>query len=103
MFKILSALTAIQLSVHIFNAVFKIKNLQIDERDVNEHSEELQPLNSNKACQLCLEPRKNTSLSFCGHLFCWFCIHKWLQTSNECPICRKTLNPRKIVPLQNFT
>lgn len=98
-FKILSVLTAIHLSILLFMALFKNQKVQ---NGVNEHYSEEISLSSSK-CLLCLEPRRNTSLSFCGHLFCWHCIHEWLQTNEFCPICRKTLNPRNIVPLQNFT
>lgn len=80
--------------------VFKKQTVQNTLDD--QHSVKQIPISNNSKCSLCLEPRKNTSLSFCGHLFCWSCIHEWLQTNNFCPICRKTLNPRRIVPLQNF-
>jgi len=98
-FKILSVLTAIHLSVLMIMALFKTPKVQINEE---EHPSQPIPLDSSCKCSLCLEPRKNTSLSFCGHLFCWYCIHEWLQTNDFCPICRKALNPRMVVPLQNF-
>lgn len=79
-------------------ALFKNQKVQSNSEKLNN---EPISLNCGK-CSLCLEPRQNPSLTFCGHLFCWYCIHEWLQTNNYCPICRKILNPRKIVPLQNF-
>lgn len=97
-FKILSVLTATHLIVLTAMSLFKSRKVQ----NLDVHSDEPITQSSGK-CSLCLEPRKNTSLSFCGHLFCWYCIHEWLQTNDFCPICRKTLNSRKIVLLQNFT
>ncbi|XP_026813648.1 peroxisome biogenesis factor 10-like [Rhopalosiphum maidis] len=98
-FKILSVLTAIHLSVLMIMAVLKSPKAHKNEE---EHPSQSIPLNSSSKCSLCLEPRQKTSLSFCGHLFCWSCIHEWLQTNDFCPICRKALNPRMVVPLQNF-
>ncbi len=31
-------------------------------------------------CVLCLEERRNTSSTPCGHLFCWECITEWCNT-----------------------
>lgn len=53
-------------------------------------------------CVLCLELRKSTSVTQCGHLFCWNCILDWLQQKEECPICRESIKKSTIVCLQNF-
>lgn len=55
-------------------------------------------------CSLCMCPRKNTSATECGHLFCWECIIKWCRASKtgsaECPLCRQLVQPQKILMLQ---
>jgi len=53
-------------------------------------------------CSLCLEQRKHTSLTACGHLFCWSCIQEWIRNKPECPLCREDLHPNQIVCLRNY-
>jgi peroxin-10 len=53
-------------------------------------------------CALCLETRKNTSVTPCGHLFCWNCILEWVQTQQICPLCRERVMPSRVVLLQNY-
>ncbi|KAK7068452.1 peroxisome biogenesis factor 10 [Halocaridina rubra] len=49
-------------------------------------------VDNKKQCPLCLDERQNSSVTPCGHLFCWQCIHECLQTTQQCPLCRhKTL------------
>ncbi|KAK7110304.1 peroxisome biogenesis factor 10-like [Littorina saxatilis] len=53
-------------------------------------------------CSLCLGPRRCSTLTVCGHLFCWDCIHQWCQQKAECPLCREQFPPHRLVPLQNY-
>ena len=41
-------------------------------------------------CPICLGRVKNAMKpNCCIHVFCGYCIRKWKQSSNRCPICRK--------------
>ncbi|XP_016972677.1 peroxisome biogenesis factor 10 [Drosophila rhopaloa] len=53
-------------------------------------------------CILCLEPRFNSSLTPCGHIFCWSCLLEWLEERDECPLCRESLKKSQVIPLQNY-
>jgi len=52
-------------------------------------------------CSLCYGPFVNCSVTPCGHLFCWSCVHEWLATKPECPLCRDEVDPKYVVLLQN--
>lgn len=54
------------------------------------------------SCSLCFEKRSFSSATPCGHLFCYYCIHNWMETKAECPVCRQNLDPREIVLLRNL-
>ena len=41
-------------------------------------------------CRLCLERRRDTAVTPCGHLFCWTCLCHWLWQSPQCPLCRRS-------------
>ena len=30
-------------------------------------------------CNICLDVARNAVISLCGHLFCWPCLHQWLE------------------------
>uniref|UniRef100_A0A671E6A4 E3 ubiquitin-protein ligase RNF n=1 Tax=Rhinolophus ferrumequinum TaxID=59479 RepID=A0A671E6A4_RHIFE len=42
-------------------------------------------------CNICLETAWEAVVSVCGHLYCWSCLHQWLETRPE--------RREKVVPL----
>ncbi|CAF1470974.1 unnamed protein product, partial [Rotaria magnacalcarata] len=53
-------------------------------------------------CNICLETAHNAVLSLCGHLFCWPCIHQWLETrihNPTCPVCKSSISREKLIPI----
>lgn len=53
-------------------------------------------------CNICLETAREAVISMCGHLYCWPCLHQWLETRperQECPVCKAGISREKVVPL----
>ncbi|KAE9554665.1 hypothetical protein FO519_002152 [Halicephalobus sp. NKZ332] len=53
-------------------------------------------------CNICLDTPKDAVVSYCGHLFCWPCLHRWFETkqnSQVCPVCKSGLDHTKVVPI----
>ncbi|KAG7167556.1 E3 ubiquitin-protein ligase RNF185-like [Homarus americanus] len=57
---------------------------------------------SNFECNICLDTAKDAVISMCGHLFCWPCLHQWLETrpnNQTCPVCKAAISREKVIPL----
>jgi len=76
----------------------KYKDLDEDENE-NENEEEKIQIQD---CLLCMDRIQNISCTFCGHIFCWDCIIKYLQINNSCPFCRKICLPQNVIRLRNL-
>ncbi|KAM9793282.1 E3 ubiquitin-protein ligase RNF185 isoform X2 [Syngnathus typhle] len=53
-------------------------------------------------CNICLDTAKDAVISLCGHLFCWPCLHQWLETRPSrqvCPVCKAGISRDKVIPL----
>ncbi|KAI6240058.1 RING-type E3 ubiquitin transferase [Aphelenchoides fujianensis] len=58
--------------------------------------------NSRFECNICLDIARDAVISMCGHLFCWPCLHQWLMTRPNqplCPVCKSTVSRDKVIPL----
>ena len=57
---------------------------------------------ANFECNICLETAWEAVVSVCGHLYCWLCLHQWLETRperQECPVCKAGISRENVVPL----
>ncbi|MCE3214992.1 hypothetical protein HAX54_000510 [Datura stramonium] len=61
-------------------------------------------------CNICLDLANDPVVTFCGHLYCWPCIFKWIhlrsipsenphQLNPQCPVCNAEVSRRTLVPL----
>ena len=55
-------------------------------------------------CGICHGQRTHPACPVnCGHVFCWTCLQKWVQTVRpECPICRSPCLAKDVIPLYNY-
>lgn len=68
----------------------------------NKESGESEKNDSTFECAICLDFVKEPVVSLCGHLFCWPCLHTWLETRPNrqfCPVCKAAISRDKVVPL----
>lgn len=63
-------------------------------------------------CNICLELVQDPVVTFCGHLYCWPCIYKWIhfqtvpsgmsdhqQQHPQCPVCKAEVSKETLIPL----
>lgn len=53
-------------------------------------------------CNICLDTARDAVVSMCGHLFCWPCLHQWLETRpnrQTCPVCKAGISRDQVVPI----
>ncbi|CAN4117532.1 unnamed protein product [Withania somnifera] len=58
-------------------------------------------------CNICLDVVYDPVVTFCGHLYCWPCIYKWIQFQSmssddlkpQCPVCKAEVSQNTLIPL----
>ncbi|KAF8094413.1 hypothetical protein N665_0364s0034 [Sinapis alba] len=52
-------------------------------------------------CYICMDLSKDPVVTNCGHLYCWFCLYRWLQVSvaKECPVCKGEISVKTLTPI----
>lgn len=61
-------------------------------------------------CNICLDVVRDPVVTFCGHLYCWPCIYKWIQFQSvssensdqqtpQCPVCKAEVSQKTLIPL----
>lgn len=59
-------------------------------------------------CNICLDSANEPVVTFCGHLYCWPCIYKWLHVKSSaieedqqpnCPVCKAKISAGSLIPL----
>lgn len=59
-------------------------------------------LNSN--CSICYDELKNPVLEpNCHNIFCSQCLLSWMRNKNNCPLCRKDIQPDKLIYIKKDT
>eukprot|EP00055_Hartaetosiga_balthica_P004508 m.11872 g.11872 ORF g.11872 m.11872 type:complete len:232 (+) comp3907_c0_seq1:85-780(+) len=54
---------------------------------------------SSYSCRICLDIAHDPVVTKCGHLYCWPCLHEWLQRKEECPVCKAGVTKENVIPL----
>ena len=51
-------------------------------------------------CNICLDDVREPIVTQCGHLFCWSCLYRWLNTNHQtCPVCKAGVTKDNVIPL----
>merc|ERR1712150_136578 len=71
-----------------------------DESDDDDSDEKDEDFSDN--CSMCFCRIKDTSVTDCGHRFCWKCICKACTDKGECPLCRTPQKLSNIIKLHHY-
>ena len=86
--------------------LLKVEKKLIRSREATNKAKKFQEeANTELQCPICSEVYVEATTTNCGHTFCHFCIHKWMQLGHEnCPVCRMKVTQKVAVKtLDNYT
>ena len=73
-------------------SIYKYRSMQKLARGINKILVKVKKA-SDEICIICMEPLLNShKLLQCGHLFHYKCLFQWIQTKEQCPVCRVAIN-----------
>lgn len=56
-----------------------------------------------KQCHICLEKNRETvMLKCCYNIYCGYCILKWFENEDTCPLCRTIIDPSSLIYVKDF-
>ncbi|XP_009775485.1 E3 ubiquitin-protein ligase RMA1H1-like [Nicotiana sylvestris] len=94
----------------------QITDINFDERDISLEKcktvdDELDDnVSGGFECNICLDLVHDPVITFCGHLYCWPCIYKWIHFQSkssentdyqqpQCPVCKAEISQKTLIPL----
>ncbi|CAN4087230.1 unnamed protein product [Withania somnifera] len=89
---------------------FQLANRSYSLREVEDDNVREGSLSRDFECNICLDLAHDPVIAFCGHLYCWPCIYKWIHLQNipsenqvqrhpQCPVCKTDISQTTLVPL----
>ncbi|KAL9656600.1 hypothetical protein ABK040_002873 [Willaertia magna] len=59
--------------------------------------------NDTWSCNICFDTASEPVVTQCGHLYCWSCIYRWIQSQSnqtlQCPVCKAGIKQEQIIPI----
>nr|XP_043623903.1 E3 ubiquitin-protein ligase COP1-like [Erigeron canadensis] len=59
---------------------------------------EVEPIDKELLCPICMQIIKDAFLTSCGHSFCYMCIITHLDNKSDCPCCASSLTTKQLYP-----
>lgn len=72
-------------------------NNQGNEKKEKNSNEKKRRSNDQWTCPICFDKLQSPVVTYCGHVFCYDCIDRWLQKSDKCPICTKHVDRNDLI------
>ncbi|ORX94568.1 hypothetical protein K493DRAFT_261337 [Basidiobolus meristosporus CBS 931.73] len=77
------------------NSTAESSNTSSSPTDTSETSNEF-------SCNICFDAVSYPVLTLCGHLYCWPCLHQWIEAQPRnplCPVCKAGCGEDKVIPV----